>query len=270
MPGMTAAWNRFAVAQASTRRPAPSRSADAAVVGAYEEFARIAGAVLGMDAESTSEGLATIERQLSAGRRLAVGCDPLVAARDRAAWKLLAAGYSASEIEDILTGRLERAEIDRARRLLMAGYGRRAAEYLEAAASRHAPSMRAPGRSLETPAPARLRRRRRCSRTPTRARRLHRGPSRSRRPLPARRHQNLPHDADVVTSVTSSQAGSATDVRLSVRQPLSRALAPRGMDVASVLASPDASRLGEPQMLVPTETNAGPGARFARRLHSFR
>jgi soluble lytic murein transglycosylase-like protein len=58
---------------------------------------------------------------------------------------LLSAGYSASEIVDILTGRLRQGEIDRARRLVMAGYGtQHAADYLEAAVVRRGGPTSAP------------------------------------------------------------------------------------------------------------------------------
>ena len=72
MPGMTAALGRTSRFGHRPSRTAPARFTEATVVGAYEEFARIAGAVLGTDADSTSEALATIERDLSSRRRLAV------------------------------------------------------------------------------------------------------------------------------------------------------------------------------------------------------
>ncbi|MGE3707898.1 MAG: lytic transglycosylase domain-containing protein, partial [Vicinamibacterales bacterium] len=51
-----------------------------------------------------------------------------VAHRDRAGYDLLALGYSARETADILSGRITRAALDTARRLIMAGRGREAAE----------------------------------------------------------------------------------------------------------------------------------------------
>src|SRR6185436_5624356 len=55
-----------------------------------------------------------------------------VAARDRAAYLMLAVGYSARETADVVSGRITRAALDTARGMIAAGRGRdTAADYLD-------------------------------------------------------------------------------------------------------------------------------------------
>jgi soluble lytic murein transglycosylase-like protein len=64
--------------------------------------------------------------------RSRVPVTPAVAARDRAAYQLLALGYSSRETADIVSGRISRRALDTARKMLMVGRGAdAAANYLD-------------------------------------------------------------------------------------------------------------------------------------------
>jgi hypothetical protein len=143
LPGLTAAWSRHVAA--SRPAPVPARASAgegrpdevAAAAGALEEFARVAIAILGAGEPSEESDWEELQAAMSGAADAIVPCAAGAVGRDRAAWRLLAAGYSAAEVGDILTGRLTRAEIDHARRLLMAGHEPAAvADYLDAVMAR--------------------------------------------------------------------------------------------------------------------------------------
>jgi soluble lytic murein transglycosylase-like protein len=147
LPGLQSAWGRAHLAQRTracgprTRHEADGRALEAA---ASEDFLRVAAAVLGLEPDDQAR-LESVGPAFSSGARIMVTCGAGVLARDRAARRLVASGYSAREIADLLTGRLTRAELDTAQRLLMAGYGpTRAQAFLDAAiaARRRAPERR--------------------------------------------------------------------------------------------------------------------------------
>lgn len=132
-PGLQTA---FTVMQ--RRLSQPSRHPETAAVAARVDFDRVAVAVLGVTAAEPPR-LDAIVRALEAGDAPPVECGRDALARDRAAATLLAAGYSAVEVADILTGVLSRRELDHAYAIRMAGGSpREAAAYLEAAAEARA------------------------------------------------------------------------------------------------------------------------------------
>ena len=100
----------------------------------WEDFTRVASAILGLDGADRDGQLARVGNALSQGTPLPQPCTSPQRRRDRVAWQLISAGYSGTEIADILSGRVLKGDIDAARRLLLTGYGRtRAAEFLESA-----------------------------------------------------------------------------------------------------------------------------------------
>ncbi len=123
------------------RRDVPARpgSPVATSVAAREDFDRVAAAVLGLDRAADAPLLETVFDALRRGHALPVGCGRHILARDRAAGRLLAAGYSALEVADVLTGVLGQADVDRAYAMRMAGASAAdAAAHLEAAAAARA------------------------------------------------------------------------------------------------------------------------------------
>jgi soluble lytic murein transglycosylase-like protein len=106
--------------------------------------------------------LRAVARAALANEDVTIACDREVARRDRVAWQMSLAGYSAREIADVLEGRLARADLDRAQALRLGGYGEEAAATLldrAIAARRNVRERRAaraqPRRSRPAPLPAR-------------------------------------------------------------------------------------------------------------------
>jgi soluble lytic murein transglycosylase-like protein len=76
--------------------------------------------------------LAEIERAAASGGGPRVSATPGVATRDEAAYQLLALGYSAREIADVVSGRISQRALDTARQMLAVGQSRdAAANYLD-------------------------------------------------------------------------------------------------------------------------------------------
>lgn len=186
---------------AQMRRRQAARGQAAVDAGAREDFDRVASAVVG--AEGAGPGLLDdLVRSLGSHAAVAFACGRETVARDRAAARLLRAGYSAVEVADVLTGVLAKEDLDRAYALRMAGASAsEAAAYLEAAAA-----VRAKARA-ERAAAAR------------RNRPVNDPPGRRLRPLPpalagalvelARAHGL---DVDLVRAVITAESGGAPGV----------------------------------------------------------
>lgn len=111
--------------QATLRRSLQSAEAFERA-GAWSDVSTLAEAVMGPGDER-------LQGCEVAATHTAPALTPDVAVRDRAAYGLLALGYSARETADIVSGRITRQALDTARRLIMAGRGREsAAAYLDA------------------------------------------------------------------------------------------------------------------------------------------
>jgi soluble lytic murein transglycosylase-like protein len=151
MPGLQAAWGRLR--QVTSPRPGEhawsrrsptslAAAADAREIAAWDEFSRLAVAVLGLDSGTNDETVSAIASSMASASPVPVPCNAQARARDRVTWQLLVSGYSAAEVLDILAGRLSKHEIDTARRLLLAGFGAtRASSYLEARAEARRTAM---------------------------------------------------------------------------------------------------------------------------------
>ena len=141
MPGLAAAWSRVS-AGSGQPQPAMGGAGTGAVVDArlaaeWDDFSRIATAILGLRPAEQGEVLADVGSALARGSSLPQPCSASQRGRDRVAWQLMATGYSGAEIADILSGRLSKADVDGARRLLLAGYGAaQASAFLDAAMTR--------------------------------------------------------------------------------------------------------------------------------------
>ena len=80
-----------------------------------------------------------------------VPATPGVTTRDQAAYQMLAVGYSAREVADVIAGRIGREALDMARRMIAAGRGREAAaDYLDSQYARTAMPVTA---AILTPRP---------------------------------------------------------------------------------------------------------------------
>lgn len=142
LPGLQSAWARL---QQSLRSlPAGSAPAtavtpldripDARATAAWDDLTRVAAAILSLDPANDDARLETVAPALASGAPMLVTCDGPVRARDRVARTMVATGYSAREIADVLGGRVSKDELDTAYRLRMLGHGSRRAEaYLDAA-----------------------------------------------------------------------------------------------------------------------------------------
>jgi soluble lytic murein transglycosylase-like protein len=97
----------------------------------WSDFSLIAEAVVGND----SAGELDFEELLAAATQddsPYVGAAPGVAARDEAAYRLLALGYSARETADVVSGRISQQALDTARQMIAVGQGYdAAASYLD-------------------------------------------------------------------------------------------------------------------------------------------
>ncbi len=111
--------------QTDSRRPLP--------VEVREDLDRLVAATFALDRAGDARALEAVVDALLRGRPVPVSCGRDVRARDRAAARLLGAGYSALEVTDILSGRLTQADIDAAYALRLAGYDAAAAASLDAA-----------------------------------------------------------------------------------------------------------------------------------------
>ena len=137
MPGVNAAWGRYSRTVSSLRQAPSADPRDdrqvAVAAGAREELLRVVTVILGAGPEASEDAVAELEQRGAPGGH-PIACTRTSWTRDRLAYQLLSTGYSAQEVVDILTGHLAKAEIDHARRLLLAGYGeQRAADYLDKA-----------------------------------------------------------------------------------------------------------------------------------------
>lgn len=150
LPGMQAAAPRL------RRHVGSAARRDAWVeAAAREDFARVAGAVLGRPASEVAPDAAGAWALDADAAASGWSCAPGVAARDAAAARMLAAGYSALEVADVLTGRLSRRDLDEAYALRLAGASaREAAAHLEAAAAARAAARSARLARAPSPAPA--------------------------------------------------------------------------------------------------------------------
>lgn len=93
------------------------------LAGTRADFSRIAASILGE----------ALDGDVDWSTRADLPCSPAVRARDRHAWQMAMVGYSATEIADVLDGRLSRADLDQARARLMAGHSRKlVADFLDA------------------------------------------------------------------------------------------------------------------------------------------
>jgi soluble lytic murein transglycosylase-like protein len=116
-------------------------------VAAWSDFSLLVEAVVGRPPVRpfTFEELAA-----EAGGGPSVAAQPGVDLRDRSAWQMLSVGYSAREVADVVGGRITRAALDNAVRMMVAGLGREAAaDYLDGQYTRIA-AARAP-RVLQPP-----------------------------------------------------------------------------------------------------------------------
>jgi soluble lytic murein transglycosylase-like protein len=131
----------------SEERDAPDEGRRAAF---WADVSLLASAVVGEAGAAQSADAAT----LPTAQRVRVTAEML--RRDTAAYQLLSLGYSARETADVIGGRISRAALDMAHRMLMAGQGREAAaNYLDAQYARTA--------LLRAPAPTRAANPRRSS-----------------------------------------------------------------------------------------------------------
>lgn len=148
LPGLTGQFDR-------ARRDSPPATTGGRVSarlapGPAADFWRVARAVLGPEADR----LAAEAAPAGGPPDSPVPCPADVRARDAAAWRLALAGYSAVEIADVLNGHLAVADLDDARRRLMAGQSRAlVAAFLESrwrepAPPADAPRPRTPGHSV--------------------------------------------------------------------------------------------------------------------------
>ncbi len=139
MPGLAAAWSRVSAGngQAQPATDGAGAAVDARLTAEWDDFSRIAAAILGLGPAEPGEILADVGSALARGSSLPQPCSASQRGRDRVAWQLIATGYSGAEIADILSGRLSKVDVDGARRLLLAGYGAaRASAFLDAAMTR--------------------------------------------------------------------------------------------------------------------------------------
>jgi len=141
MPGLVAAWSRSSTVptpgEAQLTEPADREMVVARRAAEWDDFMRVASAILGLDAAGGENELTRVGDALAKDAPLPQPCTPSQRSRDRVAWQLISAGYSGTEIADILSGRVLKRDIDAARRLLLTGYGEtRAAAFLETAIAR--------------------------------------------------------------------------------------------------------------------------------------
>ena len=137
LPGLSSQYSR---ARRDTRT-APGAVPAGLDAAPAADFWRVARAVLGPIADDLAA--ARPDAPVGEPPRSEVPCDGAVRARDRAAWHLGLAGYTAREIADVLAGHLTRADLDDARARLMAGHGDQSvAAFLEARWREPAPVTR--------------------------------------------------------------------------------------------------------------------------------
>lgn len=121
---------------------------------AWTELSLVASAVTGASDVSTRL-LEAAERPGPPSPAVRVAVTRGLAARDTAAYRLLALGYSPRETADVVSGRISRRALDTARRMIMAGRGNEAAasyldaQYARASLDRHPPESSAPPRGVE-------------------------------------------------------------------------------------------------------------------------
>ena len=132
LPGLSA---QFARARRESRefRDAPGALAPPAANGASQvlgadqaaDFWRVASAILGQVGDPLVVAADVTPFQgVGPSSPVDVPCSRAVRSRDQMAWTLGLAGYSAREIADVLGGHLSQADLDDARRRLMAGQPR--------------------------------------------------------------------------------------------------------------------------------------------------
>jgi len=95
-----------------------ARGADAA--GRLFDFEQVVAAVAGRP-DAAGHSLDEYRRGFSGEEPLSLPADGSAAGRDDAAYRLHSLGYSAREIADILDGRISRAALDQAQKMLMVG-----------------------------------------------------------------------------------------------------------------------------------------------------
>lgn len=123
LPGLTRHLNR--AIHDSRPGAADNVTAEAMLApGPAADFERVARAVLRDGIEPLVQAAVAPDGPVGGPSVVTVPCTPDVRRRDLAAWQLALSGYSAREIADVLDSHLTTADLDEARRRLMAGQPR--------------------------------------------------------------------------------------------------------------------------------------------------
>jgi soluble lytic murein transglycosylase-like protein len=138
LPSLRRAFDALALKRASL--------GEGARTAAWADFATLADAVLGETASGRPLDFRVLQEAEAAGQTWRAPAAAGVAARDNTAYQLQQLGYSAREIADVVSGRITRAALDNAQKMLMLGLGREAAaNYLDTQYRRASATLAVPG-----------------------------------------------------------------------------------------------------------------------------